>query len=212
MRPLILAAALAAASPALTQTGPTPPTASTEIDPARLAAAERLATALVPSGTYLRMMRGQFPTMADAMMGQMMGMTATALSKEGAEDDLRRGEAIAKADPHFRERMTIMSRVMAEEMSVVFDKIERRLRVALSRAFGRKFTTAQSTELADFFGTPTGKAFSDEYLATFMEPEVMQELVTAIPELMKAMPAIMAKVEMATAHLPPRPKQDASND
>lgn len=211
IRTLMIATALTAAAPTLAQTAPVAPAATSQVDPARLAAAERVATALVPPGTYLRMMRDQFPAMMEAMMGQMMGMTAGELTgKDGAGSDVRVGDAMAKADPHFRERMTIMSRVMSEEMGVVFDKIEPGLRAGLSRAFARKFTTPQLTELDNFFSTPTGKAFSADYLATFMDPEVMQEMTAAMPELMKAMPTIMAKAEKAMAHLPPPPKQDTS--
>ena len=210
IRPLIFAAALSAAAPALAQTAPA---ASAQVDPARLAAAERVVVALVPPGTYMRMMRDQFPAMMDGMMTQMMGMSAADLGAPGADGSTAPvGKAIAEADPHFRERMSLMTKVMGEEFGTVFDKLEPRLRVGLSRAFARKFTTAQLNELDAFFATPTGKAFAAEYLATFMDPEVMQEMMAATPELMKAMPAIMAKVEKATAHLPPPPKQDASND
>lgn len=209
IRSVVLASALLASSPALAQTAPAAPAAAPATDPARLAAAERVAAALVPPGTYLKMMRDQFPAMMDAIMGQMMGMTPAQLgAKPGKNDDAPMGETMTKADPYFRERMSIMTRVMAEEMGLVFDKIEPRVRAGLARAFARKFTTVQLTELGAFFDTPTGKAFAGDYLATFMDPEVMQESMAATPELMKAMPAIMAKAEKATAHLPPPPKQD----
>lgn len=208
IRSLILSAALSAAVPAFAQTTTVP---STQVDPARLAAAERVVLALVPPGTYMRMMRDQFPAMMDGVMAQMMGMSAADLGAPGADGStVPVGKAIAEGDPHFRERMSIMTKVMGEEFGTVFDKLEPRLRAGLSRAFARKFTTAQLNELDAFFATPTGKAFAGEYLATFMDPEVMQEMMAATPELMKAMPAIMAKVEKATAHLPPPPKQDAS--
>ncbi|MFL9840522.1 DUF2059 domain-containing protein [Sphingomonas sp. ST-64] len=210
IRSMAIASALLATSPAFAQAAPAAPAPASEIDPARLAAAERVAAALVPPGTYVRMMRDQFPAMMDAMMSQMMGMTAADLgapdAKSGGET---LGKSIAEGDPHFRERMSIMTKVMGEEFGAVFDKVEPRLRVGLSRAFARKFTTAQLNELNAFFATPTGKAFSGDYLATFMDPEVMQEMMAATPELMKAMPAIVAKVEKATAHLPPPPKQDS---
>lgn len=210
IRGLIIAAAMSAAVPTMAQTAPVP---SAEIDPARLAAAERVVAALVPPGTYMRMMRDQFPAMMDGMMTQMMGMSAAELGAPGADGSTAPvGKAIAEADPHFRERMAIMTKVMGEEFGAVFDKLEPRVRTGLSRAFARKFTTAQLNELDAFFTTPTGKAFAGEYLTTFMDPEVMQEMMAATPEIMKAMPAIMAKVEKATAHLPPPPKQDASND
>lgn len=208
IRSLILSAALSAAVPAFAQTTTVP---STQVDPARLAAAERVVLALVPPGTYMRMMRDQFPAMMDGVMAQMMGMSAADLGAPGADGStVPVGKAIAEGDPHVRERMSIMTKVMGEEFGTVFEKLEPGLRAGLSRSFARKFTTAQLNELDAFFATPTGKAFAGEYLATFMDPEVMQEMMAATPEIIKAMPAIMAKVEKATAHLPPPPKQDAS--
>ncbi len=209
IRSMILASALLTTAPALAQTAPAAPASAAATDPARLAAAERVAAALVPPGTYMRMMRDQFPAMMDAIMGQMMGMTAADLGAPNAKPGGETlGKSMAEADPYFRERMSIMTKVMGEEFGTVFDKVEPRLRTGLSRAFARKFTTMQLDELNAFFATPTGKAFSGDYLATFMDPEVMQEMMAATPELMKAMPAIVAKVEKATAHLPPPPKQD----
>ncbi|WP_447727228.1 DUF2059 domain-containing protein [Sphingomonas koreensis] len=205
MRVLLAAAAFTLAAPVLAQTAPAPAAAP---DPARIAAAEKAVTALVPEGIYMKMMRDQFPHMMDAMMAQMMGMTPTefGVPADGAGDGRTMGAVMADADPHFQERMKIMSRVMGEEMGALFSKIEPGVRTGLSRAFARKFTTQQLNEMNAFFATPTGSVFASEYLSTFMDPEVIREMMTAAPEMMKAMPAIMAKVEKATAHLPDPPK------
>ena len=207
MRTALTAAALAFAAPAIAQTAPATAAAA---DPARLAAAEKAVASLVPEGIYMKMMRNQFPRMMDAMMAQMMGQTPNEMGmpEAGADGDKPMRETAAKADPHFEERMRIMTRVMGEEMGTVFEKIEPRFRTGLSRAFARKFTIEQLDAQNAFFATPAGKAFANEYLTTFMDPEVMQEMMAAMPEMMKAMPAIMAKVEKATAQLPapPEPK------
>lgn len=207
-----LALALAAAQP-----GAPPPAAASSapapVDPARLAIAEKVVGALVPDGVYLSMMRDKMPAMVDAMMAQMGGMTAADMglpSKGDATETM--AQAAAKADPAFRERMTISTRVMFEEMGKVFGAMEPRLRTGLSRAFARKYTAQQLTDMQTFFATPSGKAFANEYLSTFVDPEVMTEMARATPELMKAMPAIMKKVEAATAHLPPPPKPKAATD
>lgn len=204
MRTALTAAALAFAAPAIAQTAPATAAAA---DPARLAAAEKAVASLVPEGIYMKMMRNQFPRMMDAMMAQMMGQTPNEMGmpEAGADGDKPMRETAAKADPHFEERMRIMTRVMGEEMGTVFEKIEPRVRIGLSRAFARKFTIEQLDAQNAFFATPAGKAFANEYLTTFMDPEVMQEMMAAMPEMMKAMPAIMAKVEAATKHLPPPP-------
>lgn len=205
-----LAASLALGMPALAQTAPSPPLAAP--DPARLAAAEKAVAVLVPKGIYQRMMRDQYPKMMDAMMAQMMGKTADELGvpAEKGEGGKTFEETVGNADPHFRERVQIMSRVFGEEMGGVFDKIEPRVRSGLARAFARKFTAQQLDDMNTFFATPSGAVFADQYLLTFMDPELTQEMMAATPEMMKAMPEIMKKVEKATAHLPspPKPKTD----
>lgn len=211
IRIVAAAASLALIAPAFAQTAPTPASPSAAPDPARLAAAEKVVAALVPKGIYLKMMREQFPRMMDAMMAQMMGKTAAELGVPAERGDSGEtlGAAAAKHDPHFQERMKIMSRVMGEEMGAVFDKLEPRVRAGLSNSFARRYTTGQLDEINAFFATPTGGAFADQYLLTFMDPEVIQEMMAATPEMMKVMPAIMEKVEAATKHLPSPPESKA---
>ena len=54
-----------------------------------------------------------------------------------------------------------------------------------------------------FFATPTGKAYAADSMIIFMDPEVMSKMTTMMPEMMKQMPAITAKLKEATAGLPP---------
>ncbi|MDT8760611.1 hypothetical protein MZO42_18065 [Sphingomonas psychrotolerans] len=176
-------------------------------DAARLTIADKVVAKLVPQGTYLRMMRDNFPKMMDAMIGQMSGLTAADL---GEKDKSGKSVAqlAAEKDPAFRERMTIMTRVMGEELGMLMDRLEPRVRVALGKAFARRFTLQQLTDLDAFFATPSGAAFAKDYLLTFMDPEMIQEMSAFTPEMMRAMPAIMQRVEKETAHLPPPPKSE----
>ena len=196
------APSLAQSAPQSAPAAPTAPAA----DPVRQAAADRAVAALVPKGIYKRMMRDQFPKMMDAMTAQMMGMSPAELGLPAQGDGKTLMQAANEKDPHFRERLDIMTKVMSEEMGEVFDRIEPQVRAGLGRAFARKFTTAQLDDMNRFFATPSGKAFADEYLLLFMDPEMMREMTAATPEIMKAMPRIMQRVEAATQHLPPPPK------
>ncbi len=206
---LMLAAPASAAE--TTGAASTPATVPAPIDPARLAAAETAVAALVPDGVYARMMRDQFPAMMDAMMGQMMGMRPDEMGQAKAEGKTM-GEVAREKDPAFDERMKIMTRVMSTEMGTMMGKMEPRIRVGLSRAFARKFTVAQLGDMNAFFTTPSGKAFADEYLLLFADPEMTREMMAAVPEMMQAMPKIMEKVKEATAHLPPPPKPVSAPD
>ncbi len=210
MTRVLLGLALVVGTPALGQaTAPAPSTASAiVIDPARQMVAEKVVAALVPNGIYGRIMRDQFPKMMDMMMARMSGMSPADIGQKG-EGTI--GEAARKQDPHFDERMRIMTRVMGEEMATLFGAMEPRVRAGLSRAFARKFTAAQLTDMQAFFATPSGAAFASEYLALFADPEFVGEMAGAAPEMIKAMPAIMKKVEAATAHLPPPPKKDGES-
>lgn len=206
---IILAGLLLAPAPVLAQATPPapPPAGAAPIDLAQLAAATSVVAALVPEGIYMRMMRDKFPVMMDQMMGQMSGMTGAALGFGG--DGKTLGETARSADPAFDERLRIMSRVMGEELGSVLTKVEPKLRIGLAKSFARRFTLVQLGDLNAFFATPSGRAFASEYLLTFMDPEVLQEMLSATPEIIKAMPAMMKRVEAETAHLPKPPTPGA---
>lgn len=201
--------------PAVAQDGVASIAATAAPDPARLAAATVAVAALVPEGVYLRMMRDQFPAMMDAVMAGMMGMSAselTGIPASGDEASLSMSDMAREHDPAFEERMKITTRVMGEELGTVMGGLEPRIRAGLARAFARKFTVAQLADMNAFFATPSGKLFANEYLMMFVDPDMMREMTSAMPEIVRAMPAMMTKVEAATAHLPPPPKPDADEE
>lgn len=193
MKALFLAAALLTAAPALAQ-APVAPVAAQPVDPARLALAERTVAVLVPQGVYMRLMRQQFPAMMDAMLANM----DTAMP--GGRDKAR------AADPAFDERMRIMTRVMGEEMGPLMGRMEPSLRTGMARALARRFDPQQLNDFNVFFATPSGKAFGEQFISLFADPEIMGEMMKMMPMMMQEMPRIMKKVEAATAHLPQPPK------
>ncbi|MGE4323299.1 MAG: DUF2059 domain-containing protein [Sphingobium sp.] len=199
----VFAAPPPAPSPAATADAPAP-------DPARLAAATRAVAALVPEGIYVRMMRDQFPAMMDAMMVQMMGMKGEDFGQKDA-DGKTMAELTRESDPAFEERMKIMTGVMSRELGTVMGEMEPAVRAGLSRAFARRFTVGQLNDMNAFFATPSGKAFADDYLLMFADPEMTREMAALTPRMMRAMPEIMKKAEAATAHLPPPPRPESGN-
>ncbi|MET0248740.1 MAG: DUF2059 domain-containing protein [Sphingobium sp.] len=209
----VLGAAIAlAVAPIAQAQAPVTAPAAQAIDPARLAAAQKAVTALVPDGVYARMMRDQYPAMMEVMMREMMGMKG---SEMGQPDQAGKtmAELAREHDPAFEERMRIMTRVMGDEMGTVMGQMEPGVRAGLSRAFARRFTAPQLADMNRFFMTPSGKAFANDYLLMFADPEMMREMAALAPQMMRAMPAVMDKVKKATAHLPPPPKpKDAQTD
>lgn len=210
MRHLFIAAALLAAPvPALAQASPAP-AAEAAPDAARVAAARPVIDRLWPLGTYRRMMDGTMSKMMDSMFESMFAMRAGDLMPEGAAKDAAGDQsmgAMAQAgDPHFRERMKITTDVMFKEMLPLFDKFEPAIRDSLTTSYARRFTAAQLADMNAFFATPSGKAYAEQWMMSFVDPELMKNMSAFAPEMIKAMPEIMKKVEAATAHLPPPPK------
>lgn len=189
MKTLFLAAALLTSAPAFAQAS-VASAAAQQVDPARLALAEKTVAVLVPQGVYLRLMQQQFPAMMDAMLANMESAVP------GGRDKAR------AADPAFDERMRIMTRVMGEEMGPLMSRMEPSLRTGMARALARRFDPQQLNDFNIFFATPSGKAFGEQFISLFADPEIMGEMMKMMPMMMQEMPRIMKKVETATAHLP----------
>jgi hypothetical protein len=71
----------------------------------------------------------------------------------------------------------------------------------------RRFDEKQLADLNAFLATDSGKAFGSQSMAMYVDPDVMRAMIGSFPEMMKAMPDAMKRVEAATAHLP-KPKTD----
>jgi hypothetical protein len=185
------------------------------IDPARLKQAEFTAKLLFPDGTYARMMDGMIDKMVEGIMGPMMDLKpsdfAGMINGKGEVDDAKLdaalktqtiGEMAEKEDPHFRERMKIMMKVIYTEMTPVLTEIEPTLRSGIAKSLARRYTLAQLTDFKTFFSTPSGAAYARDSMVMYTDPEVIEASMTAVPKILEIMPGIMKKVEAATAHLP----------
>ena len=112
-------------------------------------------------------------------------------------------EMMEKADPDYRERFRITNKVMMEELIPLLTRVEPEVREALVRAYARKFSAEQLTELNRFFATPAGRYYASESMITFVDPEVTSLMGKLGPDVVREMPRIMEKVKAATAHLRP---------
>jgi hypothetical protein len=197
-------------TPAFAQASPTEETA-TPVDPARLKAAENVVIKLVPPGTYQRIMKDMMDTMASGFVDQMMGMDPAAMAAmavgkaNGAVASKTLEQLATERDPYFRERMDIVMKVMFTEMGAMMVELEPEVRTALSSIYAKKYTLAELNDIGAFFATPSGASFAGNFMSTFTDKEMMQASFGMMPKIMEAMPAIMKKVETATAHLPPPP-------
>ncbi len=185
------------------------------IDPVRFKQAEFTANLLFPDGTYARMMDKMIDKMVEGIMGPMMDLKpsdfAGMLNGKGEVDDAKLdaalktqtiGEIAEKEDPHFRERIKIMMKVMYTEMTPVLTEVEPSLRSGIAKSLARRYTLEQLTDFKTFFSTPSGAAYARDSMVMYTDPEVIEASMAAVPKLLEIMPGIMKKVEAATAHLP----------
>lgn len=179
-------------------------------DPARLDAAQKTVDLVFPAGTYGKVMKGSL----DAMMGPVadaMGMLTPydIASQTGASvEHLQKLDAKALAevqaiyDPYTRQRAENGMRAMMDQMSTVMSTIEPEVRQGLKRAYANRFDLKQLRELNTFFATPTGKAYAEQSLVIFLDPEIMQTMQKTVPVLMAQMPAMEAAAKDAAGKFP----------
>ena len=173
----------------------------------RLALSRTAVQSLFPDGTYARMMGGMMHGIADRVMGMTAADLGATPDKGRAADTITLKEKLAKDDPAFDERMRIMEQVIGEEFAKMAAIVEPRMRDGLARSMARRFDEKQLADLNAFLATDSGKAFGGQSMAMYVDPDVMRAMIGSFPEMMKAMPDAMKRVEAATAHLP-KPKTD----
>lgn len=161
------------------------------IEPARLALAQKTMGALIPAGSLERMMDNLYGKMFKTIMGEFGGQSDLMLSiKTGVEsdqiaklDEATKGKVADMFDPHRKEREDQITRVVKPLISEVLGDMEPPMRDGMSKAYARKFTAAQLTDLNTFLATPTGALYANEWMALQADPEVMLAVIKAVPPL-----------------------------
>ena len=173
----------------------------------RLALSRTAVQGLFPDGTYSRMMGGMMHGIADRVMGLTAADFGPKPAADKTPDTMTLRQKLEKDDPHFDERMAIIERVIGEEFAKMATIIEPRMRDGLARSMARRFDEKQLADVNAFLATDSGKAFGAQSMAMYVDPDVMRAMIGSFPEMMKAMPEAMKRVEAETAHLP-KPKSD----
>jgi Uncharacterized protein conserved in bacteria (DUF2059) len=164
----------------------------TPIDPAQLALAQGTAAKLLPDGAYGKMM--------DQMLGQFIkpilaldsGMSAMQIaSKTGVDYDVadkltedQRNEVVALLDPDRQARNDGMMNVLKPMLIDMGKTLEGPMRDGIARAYARKFSAGQLSEINAFFATPSGQAYAAESFAIQADPEVLSATFQALPVMM----------------------------
>jgi hypothetical protein len=84
------------------------------------------------------------------------------------------------------------------------------MREGLARSLARRFDEKQLSDINAFLATDSGRAFGSQSMAMWVDTDVMRGVMASFPEVMKAMPAAMQRVETETAHLPKPKKPETS--
>ena len=183
--------------------GPTP-------DPARLVLARTTVETLWPNGTYGRMTDQFMGGIYDRIMAMRLSDFDKAAAKKGMPGpDLTLHESMVKDDPSFDRRVTIIRRVITDEMKSLSAIVEPRLRDGLARAAARRFDARQLTDINAFFATDSGRALGSNLMTIWMDPDTIRGMVQSMPDLIAEMPQFVARIEQETASLPkPRAKSE----
>ena len=161
------------------------------IEPARLTLAQKTMSALIPAGSLEKMIDNLYGKMFKTIMGEFGGQSDLMLSiQTGVEsdqiaklDEATKGKVADMFDPHRKEREDQITKVIKPLISEVLGDMEPPMREGMSKAYARKFTAAQLTDLNGFLATPTGTLYANEWMALQADPEVMVAVVKAVPPL-----------------------------
>ncbi len=161
------------------------------IDPARLTLAEQTTAALIPAGSIEKMVDNLYGKMFKTIMGEFGGQSDLMLSVQtGVEseqiaklDEATKAKVADMFDPHRKEREDQITKVIKPLISEVLGDMEPPMRSGLAKAYARKFTGAQLTDINGFLATPTGTLYANEWMALQADPEVMLAVIKAVPPL-----------------------------
>ena len=180
------------------------------IDPARLTLAQQTTAALIPAGSIEKMVDNLYGKMFKTIMGEFGGQSDLMLSiQTGVEseqiaklDEATKGKVADMFDPHRKERDEQINRVIKPLISEVLADMEPPMREGLAKAYARKFTGAQLTDLNSFLATPTGNLYASEWMALQADPEVMVAVIKAVPPLVTKFIDRAPEVEKDLKELP----------
>ena len=190
------------------------------IEPARLALAQQTMGALIPAGSLEKMIDNLYGKMFKTIMGEFGGQSDLMLSiKTGVEsdqiaklDEATKGKVADMFDPHRKEREDQITKVIKPLISEVLGDMEPPMREGLAKAYARKFTAAQLTDLNGFLATPTGTLYANEWMALQADPEVMLAVIKAVPPLVTKFIDRAPQIEKDMKDLPKEKQLSDFND
>ncbi len=172
--------------------------------------AMQVVTRLMPEGTMGRVMDETMAPMMDAMMGNVTGVPAIALSALTGRSPVELGElseknleeAMALFDPDAGERADATNAAFLELITEIMIEVEPAYRAGLARAYATRFTKQELSDISAYFETDIGAKFAGESYIIYTDPQVMSAMNELMPSVMQRMPDVMAEIEQVSAKYP----------
>ncbi len=189
----------------------------TPINPVQLKLAETTAAKLLPNGSMKTMMTKMFDAFLTPVMNALPEMSSTEIMLkvgiyEGEIENLneeKRKTITAMLDPTRKERGKQMIDTMTPLLDETMTLMEPPMRTGIARAYARKFSAEQLSQINGFFTTPTGAIFAAESYALQADPEVMRAVYKAMPGMLKM---LKEKVPSMEAEMKKLPKERSLDD
>ena len=185
------------------------PASNEPIDPQRLALAQQTIGKIMPKGIYAKMMGGIVNKAMGSIAGDSNGMSDIMITQatgvdigDESLDPAKRAAITQLLDSNYAERSKLMQNTITPMFDKMISVIEPPMREGMSRAYARKFTPAQLTELNRFFATPTGSVYAAEAFALQADPEVMQSMMSALPLMFSEIKQPAGEIEAKMNALP----------
>ncbi|MGB5483321.1 DUF2059 domain-containing protein [Parasphingorhabdus sp.] len=188
------------------------PKDDTPIAPELLEKGERVAGAIVPTGSYRKIMAGTFQQIIEPMMAGMDDIplsTIAAFAGVSEEDiTLKEGATLSDlmiiVDPYYKQRNRAMMAQITDILIDMSDDMEPPIRTGLARAYARRFSANELEAAAQFYETDSGAKIAGESLAIFASPEVMSASMEMMPKFMERLMGVIGEIAEGSGDLPPR--------
>ncbi len=176
---------------------------------ARLPQARRIVGLIIPEGTLGEMMGGMFDKLLTPL--QQIANTPTTQVKiklgpfDGAAElgEAEAREIMAILDPAYQQRSAIMAEQMPLMMRGMMDALEPAMRKAMADAYAIHFDGTELDDIEAFFSTPSGANYARKSFTMSSDPRIVGASMEAMPQIMEQVMAMTARMEAATADLPP---------
>lgn len=182
---------------------PSPPPPVPPADPARLAAARRMAEAMLPDEAFRQPL--PLEAAAEALLALPVSAFVPIVPPDTIDPNASLGQAAQRFDPNFQERARTVSRILSEELPQLLPHAAPLLRGGVSELYARTMTVAELDAVTVFHTTPAGRALARESFTAILDPELARGMALLLPRAAADALGAMVRIGQAAAHLPPPP-------